>query len=1213
MSFRRVGVESVLHFDAYNLDFGANPLGLHVLYGPNEAGKSTLLRILVDLLYGGRIDDDHLEMYESRSRIHGVIDLGPGQGTRGGQDLHEAGGNESAEVAAGLETASQTAGDAAAGTAGEFFISRRRKRKSLHLIDASEADVPEELLLPYLGAIDRNKFTLLFGLDHNRLRAGGDSLLQSGGHAGISLFEAGGGMHSLQTTLGGIVAQVDGLIDTGFRRNSAKSLNTAWNQYKELRDLARKAILRGDAWQSLREEVTQFEEQVQRLTAQIHDGNAERAKYERVQRNRAAVFELHEARRRLDSYRDVSPLSAELETQILEALDVFNQQHQQMERLKVQTELRRHQLEETTVDREVLDVRDELTRLHERLQQYSNDSVALPHLTESTRQQDRSIANQVTALQSAQDAAEVESLRVPYVVAATVRKLLGDEVEIERATEVANRQKGDMDQARRVLEQDLQDLGEVTDVHQLRLTLEEFDQSVDIDGELQTRNAELASRQSVVDRRLQGQSVWAGGSAVALAKLAIPLLETVDYYVQADRQQLAEQTECKQEIQRLEKERTACIHDIEALALSGYVPVEADLVAARKRRDEGWLLIKQAWLQGEPVAAEPQSPRDVAAFEAAMMEADATADWMRKESERSAHRAQLLLRREQLQRELERQRQRQSELAQAYGETVALWKQEWPERSLEPKRPDEMKDWIVNVYRPAVADVQALEEISRRIEWLEAQRREWMARLRTELGVPEEGQRPNSTAPTLRQLVLLARERIADMNNRIHQRTVLSQRLEEQLAKLAQWDREAEQRANQKRDVAAAWSVLRAEHHHLPADLTIAAEYLDKLKALFEAVDQRDAMVLERAVKESACAQFEQTVLELAGRIGPALDDSAACAQWVRRTQERISEAVRVESTYQSHQRELEHIQEEADAVQVEHTVVTNAIERFQAQLGCTEPDGLLGRVEQSQQRRLAVEQVDKAVQRVQSVEMGMSLAEVEAELAAAPASDEVQARLLELGMGLSQLSDELAFTNQALGGARHRLAALDGTTADAANLEQQAESQLTEVDARWNEYIRLELSRRLLQRAMEDFRKDNESEILGRASELFSRLTVGNHPELAIEYDGATPFLQSVGRDGVRRRVGQMSDGTRDQLYLALRLAFVEQQLADGAVLPFIMDDILVHSDDERTLATLEVLAELGRHTQVLYFTHHRSVVDAARGLSGRAAVNVHEIHGQG
>ncbi len=109
------------------------------------------------------------------------------------------------------------------------------------------------------------------------------------------------------------------------------------------------------------------------------------------------------------------------------------------------------------------------------------------------------------------------------------------------------------------------------------------------------------------------------------------------------------------------------------------------------------------------------------------------------------------------------------------------------------------------------------------------------------------------------------------------------------------------------------------------------------------------------------------------------------------------------------------------------------------------------------------------------------------------------------------------------------------------------------------------------------------------------------------MDYDGDDPVLVGERPGGERVTVDGMSSGTRDQLYLALRLATVEQALERSEPLPFIVDDILVNFDDGRSRATLEVLAELARKTQVVMFTHHGHVVDLARDMEAEAGVFVH------
>jgi uncharacterized protein YhaN len=76
------------------------------------------------------------------------------------------------------------------------------------------------------------------------------------------------------------------------------------------------------------------------------------------------------------------------------------------------------------------------------------------------------------------------------------------------------------------------------------------------------------------------------------------------------------------------------------------------------------------------------------------------------------------------------------------------------------------------------------------------------------------------------------------------------------------------------------------------------------------------------------------------------------------------------------------------------------------------------------------------------------------------------------------------------------------------------------------------------------------------------------------------------------------MSDGTADQLFLALRLAALEQSFEAGITLPFLADDLFINFDDRRAHAGFMVLGEIARKTQVLFFTHHahlRAIAEAA------------------
>lgn len=130
------------------------------------------------------------------------------------------------------------------------------------------------------------------------------------------------------------------------------------------------------------------------------------------------------------------------------------------------------------------------------------------------------------------------------------------------------------------------------------------------------------------------------------------------------------------------------------------------------------------------------------------------------------------------------------------------------------------------------------------------------------------------------------------------------------------------------------------------------------------------------------------------------------------------------------------------------------------------------------------------------------------------------------------------------------------------------------------------------------------------RAGEYFATLTCGAFVGLAIDEDENQRVLKGIrAQSGAHLDLDAMSDGTRDQLFLALRLAYIENYCENTAVCPVILDDVLMAFDDERTAATLSAQQELSRKTQVLVFTHHEHHVALANTALGAGGYRLHEL----
>ena len=145
---------------------------------------------------------------------------------------------------------------------------------------------------------------------------------------------------------------------------------------------------------------------------------------------------------------------------------------------------------------------------------------------------------------------------------------------------------------------------------------------------------------------------------------------------------------------------------------------------------------------------------------------------------------------------------------------------------------------------------------------------------------------------------------------------------------------------------------------------------------------------------------------------------------------------------------------------------------------------------------------------------------------------------------------------------------------------------------------------------AIDRVRSEQQDPLVSRAGELFASTTRGEFSAIDTDIDDkGLPVVVGRRQSGAAVPVAAMSDGTRDQLFLAFRLASLENYSASTEPLPFVADDILVHFDDERSAATLDLLARFAETNQVLLFTHHKNVRDDARRLEAQGSATIVEI----
>jgi uncharacterized protein YhaN len=196
-----------------------------------------------------------------------------------------------------------------------------------------------------------------------------------------------------------------------------------------------------------------------------------------------------------------------------------------------------------------------------------------------------------------------------------------------------------------------------------------------------------------------------------------------------------------------------------------------------------------------------------------------------------------------------------------------------------------------------------------------------------------------------------------------------------------------------------------------------------------------------------------------------------------------------------------------------------------------------------------------------------------------------------QLGGKLSDAESGLEASVQRVAILREQFAAASRATT-ALSASQHLESLRAELSAAVERWAPLMLAKELMDRALAQFEREHQPAMLTRVAQLLSHMTDGRYIQVTRRFDQGQSLV--VQRDnGDYLLPEQLSTGTREQLYLAIRLAFVLHYCDQHEPLPIVMDDVLVNFDDRRARATIEVLENLSTDVQVILLTCHQRTVE--------------------
>ncbi|MBF1246435.1 MAG: hypothetical protein HXM45_00835, partial [Lautropia mirabilis] len=455
-----------------------------------------------------------------------------------------------------------------------------------------------------------------------------------------------------------------------------------------------------------------------------------------------------------------------------------------------------------------------------------------------------------------------------------------------------------------------------------------------------------------------------------------------------------------------------------------------------------------------------------------------------------------------------------------------------------------------------------------------------------------------------------ARERLETAQRIAGQRSTLETQIQDAQRRLVPLQTALTQAESQWQEWQQAWQAALAEAGHddtLPVeqletrlarmqDIQTLLAQMDSLRAdeiepLQSALDSwmRHARTLADQLMPDASADMspQDMTLTLAGRLKTARQDEAEHDR-LRQQQARDRQAL--------------------EAARQQQIQVDALLRPLRVAAGIDDMALLGPAIARSEERRQIEHEIRRIETALREAGDGQPLESLRTE-ATSIEPDQLQVELNRLGTEAGQVVEDISRLGAQHGQLKAAFDALNGSdaAARAAARQQEAAAGMAEAAER---YLRLKTAARLLQWSMERFRQTRQDPMLARASEIFQALTLGSFSRLLVDADSHdSPRLVSIRTDGNKPvEVPSLSEGTRDQLYLALRLAALDQQASQGSRMPLIADDLFINFDDRRTEAGLQVLGDVSRRMQVILLTHHDHLVPLARQVLGDG-LNVIEL----
>lgn len=1116
------------HFEDRTLDLcppGGGLPGFTVVYGRNEAGKSTSLRALESLLFGFEHHTADAHRFPSKKlRVGGTLSTDRGEVLR--------------------------------------FVRRTGHKETLR--DDADRPLSEGPLRAALRGVDRELYRTLYGLDHRRLREGAKTLLSEKSSFAESLFEAGVTGAGVAKLVAALREEAELLFSARARE---KPLNKALRAYLEAKNNGRSYATPHEVYQKQLDGIQA--EGDRRAEAELDLRRIEKER-RRVERGRRVAPLLARRRGLLVQEKQLGAAPNLPETAALErerALADLTEATRSAELCdEVIAELTAALAEERPL---TLDPTDALATLSQLI-----GAVRDGIRRRVTRLRER---DELTWLLSGREAERAQTRVDEDTIAAVRRALEARRAARERAAEEV-RAAAELAGLIRLDRERLADAPPEESLAPLTRALKLAELSLLRASELSALRVELvdATARAEAKRHALGTRL----SLEELAALDAPPEEEVDELARRLLAWSERREQLAKEQGALRHDRQARLEEQSALLGRGEVVSEHELTEARAARNQA---IDEGLARSEIVRR--------------VEHADTIADRLRLDADR-------LARLRELEDALTVLEQDEAALREEAAELLARLRAEEEGLALRMRAAGgpavgvaSARSWLARRREALTAWAQVV-AITNKAALIEGD----VERAERELSLllpdaPEEatlGERVDAATLRLARLGAAADER----------RATLARLREREEAAVARDARRAAAELERARTEEAATALLAAIGLASDADLEEVLRTSAEAQRRAEAGAKLDAITDELARIAEDEAKLAGYAATLAGELGASHlgADPLAAGELLL---EELRQAQIAKDRRRELSRRLSETQVRREEARERRRSAEATLDALLLRAGASDVAALATLEARSTAVRDLLRELAQVDAQIVAASDGAPLEELEHELAGFDL-DEADAELERLEAEQEDADRRREAAGHARAGLEQAIRKMETEDSRASQYLELANQELARARSIAQRYARLRLASTLLERQIEAYRAAHQAPLLLRTEALFHELTGGSFSGLRVVLDAKDrPELVCL-REGAEVGLDGLSDGAKDQLFLALRLATIERHNgAEVERLPLVLDDVLVNFDEGRAELAIRLLSTLSGSMQVLMFTHQERLAEIARALGeGRAHV---------